>query len=87
LAELELTAGDFTALTGRVRQFAPGPGRTVVVLEGGYDLDALRLSAGATAAALVGAAESSEPPSSGGPGREVIGAVRRARAEVEGEGV
>ena len=84
LAELMLTAGDFSALTGRVRQFAPGPGRTVAVLEGGYDLDALRLCAGATVAALLGEGDPPEPPSSGGPGREVVGAVRRARAEIEG---
>jgi len=84
LAELMLTAGDFAVLAGRVRQFAPGPGRVVVVLEGGYDLDALRLSSGATVAALLGERSAHEPPSSGGPGHEVIGVVRRARAEIEG---
>jgi acetoin utilization deacetylase AcuC-like enzyme len=84
LAELALTAGDFAALAGRVRQFAPEPGRVVAVLEGGYDLDAVRLSVGATVAALLGEVPSSEPPSAGGPGREAIGAVQRARAEIEG---
>src|SRR5579884_2599489 len=50
LAELALTAGDYAALAGRVRSFAPGPGRTVVLLEGGYDLAALEVSVGATLA-------------------------------------
>ena len=83
LADLMLTAGDFAALATRVREFAPAPGRVVAVLEGGYDLDALRLSVAATTAALVGEAVVSEAPSSGGPGREVISAVRQARAEVD----
>jgi acetoin utilization deacetylase AcuC-like enzyme len=84
LAELMLTAGDFAALAERVRAFAPRPGRVVAVLEGGYDLDALRLSVGATAAALLGGRAAPETPSTGGPGREVIGAVQRARAEIDG---
>ena len=81
LASLSLTSGDFAALARLVRQWAPGPGRVVAVLEGGYDLDALRLSVGATAAALVGERYVPEAASNGGPGREVIPVVRRARAE------
>jgi acetoin utilization deacetylase AcuC-like enzyme len=81
LASLALTAGDFAALARRVRQWSPGAGRVAAVLEGGYDLDALRRSAGATAAALVGERFVPEAASSGGPGHEVIPMVRRARAE------
>jgi hypothetical protein len=48
----------------------------VVFLEGGYDLDALRDSARATASALVGASDRPEPSTSGGPGRPVVAAAR-----------
>jgi acetoin utilization deacetylase AcuC-like enzyme len=50
LADLKWTAGDYADLTRRVAAFAPGPGRLVAYLEGGYDLDALARSAGATIA-------------------------------------
>jgi acetoin utilization deacetylase AcuC-like enzyme len=86
LAGLALSAADFGALARRVRAFAPGPGRVVAVLEGGYDLDALRLSAGATAAALVGVSFQPEAPTSAGPGAEVLSAVRLARLEALGLG-
>ena len=78
LASLALTSGDFAALARKVRQWAPGTGRVAAVLEGGYDLDAVRRSAGAAAAALVGERFVPEAASSGGPGREVIPVVRRA---------
>ncbi|MHB8681823.1 MAG: histone deacetylase family protein [Acidimicrobiales bacterium] len=81
LAELELTAADYADLTGVVAGLAPSRGRTVVVLEGGYDLEGLRLSVGATLAALVGAVFRPEPPSTGGPGADVVGAARRAHEE------
>jgi acetoin utilization deacetylase AcuC-like enzyme len=77
LARLLLTAGDFADLVGRVVDFAPGPGRTVLVLEGGYDLDALRLSVGASLATVLDTAYRPEPSSSGGPGGDVVDAVRR----------
>ena len=77
LAGLELTAGDFADLTGRVREFAPAAGRTVLVLEGGYDLDALRLSVGASLSAALGNRFRPEPSSSGGPGAEAVEAARR----------
>lgn len=84
LAGMALTAGDFAGLAERVRRFAPGPGRVVAVLEGGYDLDALRHSAGAAMAGLLGQRYAPEQPSSGGPGGEVLPAVRRARPETTG---
>jgi acetoin utilization deacetylase AcuC-like enzyme len=86
LADLALSAGDFAALARRVGGFLPGPGRLVAVLEGGYDLHALRNSVAATAAALVGVAYVPEPSSSGGPGTEVLPAVRTARLEALGLG-
>ncbi|HEY7948704.1 MAG TPA: histone deacetylase [Acidimicrobiales bacterium] len=81
LAQLRLTAGDFADLMGRIRGFAPAPGRTVVVLEGGYDLDALRLSVGATLARVLDRAYRPEQSSAGGPGGFAIDAVHRVFAE------
>ena len=77
LADLALTAGDFADLARRVRAFAPGPGRTAVVLEGGYDLDALRRSVGATLASLMDGDYRPEHPSSGGPGAAAVEAALR----------
>ncbi len=53
LTDLGLTAGDFADLAERVAQLVP-PGRRLFFLEGGYDLEALAASVGATVAALVG---------------------------------
>jgi acetoin utilization deacetylase AcuC-like enzyme len=77
LARLDLTAGDFADLVRRIRGFAPAPGRTVLVLEGGYDLDALRLSVGAALSAVLDRRYRPEASSSGGPGADVVDAVRR----------
>jgi len=77
LARLKLTAGDFADLVGRITAFAPGPGRTVLVLEGGYDLEALRLSVGSTLSASLGRRWRPEPASAGGPGGDVVEAVHR----------
>ncbi|MHB8439860.1 MAG: histone deacetylase family protein [Acidimicrobiales bacterium] len=78
LGELELSAGDFAALARAARQFAPASGRTALVLEGGYDLDAVRDSVGATLAALLGTDFRPETPTSGGPGGEVLAKVAAA---------
>jgi acetoin utilization deacetylase AcuC-like enzyme len=80
LARLQLTAGDFADLVGRIGDFAPGPGRTVLVLEGGYDLEALRLSVGATLSMVLDRSYRPEAASSGGPGGDVVDAVRRIHA-------
>ena len=53
LAGLELTAADFADLAVRLQALAPAR-RTVVVLEGGYDFDALSMSTGATLSAMIG---------------------------------
>lgn len=78
LADLEWSAGDFADLAARVGEMAPGPGRTVFVLEGGYDIDALRLSVGSVLAQLAGVPFRPEPATSGGPGRDAVGAAQRA---------
>ena len=86
LAELRLTAADFADMARRVQGFGPGPGRLAMVLEGGYDLDALRLSVGAVLAALLGQDYRPEPSSSGGPGSEVVARVQRALGDAQNEG-
>ena len=80
LTGLNLTAGDFADLTDRLLGVTP-QGRLIAFLEGGYDLQALALSAGAFVSSLAGLAFRPEPASSGGPGRPVVDAVFRARAE------
>ena len=47
LAGIELTSADYADLALRLQSLMP-PRRTVVVLEGGYDFDALAMSTGAT---------------------------------------
>ena len=76
LTGLGFSSGDFADLTARCLAFAP-PGRRILFLEGGYDLDALADSAGACVAALLGVDHRPEPASSGGPGREVVAAAKR----------
>jgi acetoin utilization deacetylase AcuC-like enzyme len=83
LTGLGLSAGDYAAVAARVMQLAPRPGRVIVFLEGGYDLDALRDGTASTIAALVGEPlPPTEPPTSGGPGREVVDAAADLWREV-----
>ena len=79
LTGLGLSAGDYADLTAALCELAP-PGRRLVFLEGGYDLQALADSAGACVAALVGERRHPEPPTAGGPGRSVVDAARRIHA-------
>jgi acetoin utilization deacetylase AcuC-like enzyme len=81
LAGLEWSSGDYAALAAVAAGWAPGPGRVIAFLEGGYDLDALGRSAAATVGALAGDAHPSEPPTSGGPGREVVDRLVARRTE------
>ncbi|MGI9054118.1 MAG: histone deacetylase family protein [Ilumatobacteraceae bacterium] len=76
LAELALTAGDYTVLTERAMQLVPRR-RCVAMLEGGYDLDALSSCAAAVLTTLAGIPTCPERPSSGGPGREVVAEAAR----------
>jgi acetoin utilization deacetylase AcuC-like enzyme len=83
LTGLGLSVGDYAAVATRVIQLAPRPGRVIVFLEGGYDLDALRDGTASTVAALVGERlEPSEPPTANGPGREYVDAARDLWREV-----
>lgn len=84
LADLAWSAGDYADLTRRVAGFAPGPGRLIAFLEGGYDLTALARSVGATAAALAGEAYRPEPATSGGPGRPAVVEAARIRDHLQG---
>lgn len=71
LTDLALRSGDFGRIVSVLRSAVPS-GRTVVFLEGGYDLDALRDSMAATAAALLGEVVHPEAPTSGGPRGDVL---------------
>jgi acetoin utilization deacetylase AcuC-like enzyme len=81
LADLALSGGDFAELARTVSAYAPRPGRLVVVLEGGYDLQGLRSSVAATLGALTGTSQSdgAEQPTSGGPGTESVALAAAAR--------
>lgn len=74
LTNLGLTSGDYAALTSRIALHAE-PGRVICFLEGGYDLDALGMSAGACVGALLGESYAPEDQSNGGPGNNVIDAA------------
>jgi acetoin utilization deacetylase AcuC-like enzyme len=82
-----LSAGDFAAITLQLAQYVPA-GRTVMFLEGGYDLQALTHCAAATVAALAGSTPDVRDrpdladelrPTSGGPGAAVVDGVSRRR--------
>ena len=77
---LGLSAGDFADLTRVLDELAP-PGRQVIFLEGGYDLQGVADSAGATLSELCGEAYRPEAPTSGGPGAHVVDAVRARRRQ------
>lgn len=79
LAGLMLSSTDFAALARSVGAFAPMPGRTVLFLEGGYDLQAVRRSTAATLGALLGDRAEPEPATFGGPGTEAVRAAGLAR--------
>lgn len=76
LTDMGLTAGDYPPLVRRAMAHVPA-GRTVAMLEGGYDLDALTASTSAVLGALAGLDTAPERPTAGGPGAD---AVARARA-------
>jgi acetoin utilization deacetylase AcuC-like enzyme len=82
LTRMGLSAGDFADIARRVAAFAPRPGRLVLFLEGGYDLDALTESVGASLAAILERPYRPEPATAGGPGGSVIDAARRLREQL-----
>jgi acetoin utilization deacetylase AcuC-like enzyme len=76
LTGLALSSGDYAALAARAVACAP-PGRVLVFLEGGYDLDALRSCVAATLPPLLGEpARADEPATSDGAGAAVVHAAR-----------
>ena len=77
---LGLSAGDFGLVTARLLELVP-PGRRLMMLEGGYDLQALADSTAAALAALEGLEHHPEAPTSGGPGHQVVDAARRLWSE------
>ncbi len=72
---LGLSAGDYGAITQRLLEFAP-PGHRLLMLEGGYDLQALADSTAAALASLEGLQHHPEEPTKGGPGHQVVDAAR-----------
>ena len=77
LTDLGLSAGDFAALTARAQQHVPA-GRTLAMLEGGYDLDALTDSTAAVLGVLAGVEVATvERATNGGPGAAAVEAVRQ----------
>ena len=76
LTDLGLTSGDYCDLTRRVVDLVL-PGRRIAFLEGGYDLEALAVSAGACVAALAGETIRPEQVSSGELGRNIVRDVGR----------
>jgi acetoin utilization deacetylase AcuC-like enzyme len=81
LTDLGLSSGDYADLTAALLELVP-PGRRVVFLEGGYDLEALASSAAACIGAMAGERLVPEAPTSGGPGREVVAAATLLQAEL-----
>lgn len=75
ITELGLSAGDFSLLTARAILLVP-KGRCLVMLEGGYDLDALRTCTAAALGALEDRTVLLEMPTSGGPGADHVDACR-----------
>lgn len=85
ITDLGLSVGDYADLTAALLPLAP-PGRRVVFLEGGYDLEALGSSSAACVAALLGDRLATERPTSGGPGREAVTAAALVRSELADRG-
>jgi acetoin utilization deacetylase AcuC-like enzyme len=75
LTEMGLAAGDYGPLTERALALVPA-GRRLVMLEGGYDLEALSNCSAAVMHQLVGqAGKGGEPSTSAGPGANAVSAV------------
>jgi acetoin utilization deacetylase AcuC-like enzyme len=80
VTDLGLSSGDYVDLTTSLLALVPA-GRRLLVLEGGYDLDALAHCTGAVlSAAIDGGAYRPEAATSGGPGAEVAPAALKIRS-------
>ncbi len=86
LTQLMYSSGDIADLMARLVRLVP-PGRVIVVLEGGYDLAAVRKSSAAVVGCLVGKCCRPEASTSGGPGAEIVDSVRRIHADGLGRNV
>lgn len=75
ITDLGLSSGDYGPLTARLLALV-APGHRLVMLEGGYDLAALRDSTAATLAAMLDVDFAPEPRTTGGPGIANVEAVR-----------
>src|SRR5262249_47801070 len=71
ITELGLSSGDYAELTTRALALVPR-GRCLVMLEGGYDLDALTMCTAAAIGALEGQTVKPEACTAGGPGRRHV---------------
>ena len=80
ITDLGYSSGDYADMVDRLVGLG-GTGRSIVVLEGGYDLDAIRDCSAAVTATLNGESVRPEPATSGGPGREVVELATRLFAE------
>ncbi len=78
LGGLGLSAGDYALMTQRLAAITRN--RTILFLEGGYNLTSTALSVGATAAALVAQPYKTEAPTNAGPGSQTIEAATAAHA-------
>jgi len=74
VASLGLTSGDYADLTSEIIKAVPS-GRRLVFLEGGYDLEALRLSTAAVLRTLAGDPLHIEKPTQNGPGKEAVESI------------
>jgi len=84
LTGLGLSSGDFADLTRRLVVVVP-PGRRLLFLEGGYDLEGLRDSVAASLAATVGVDVRPEPATGGDTGADRLAAVLNFhRADADG---
>ncbi len=82
LTQLGLSSADYASLTARLLQFVP-PGRSVWFLEGGYDLDALRVCTAVTLRVLAGeVGDAPERETIGGGNRRILDQVLALRAEL-----
>ncbi len=79
LASLKLVAGDYGAMAQAVAPVM-APGRTVIFLEGGYDLDGLRTSAAATVEGWLDPGYEIDPVTEGIDAADRLRAAREAAA-------
>jgi len=75
LTDMGLSSGDYADVVTRIAGLVPA-GRRLVVLEGGYDLEALADCTSACLTSLAGEPRHPEPVTNGGPGRSAVDAAR-----------